>query len=175
VTYSAIIEPVLRGDVKGDRPTDISRAFREVAGLMDRNPTEAQIRVQADSGSVGRFFVQVVDRRSRAAVGPYAVRLWLTTDDTGLVPGGSQTVAFVVGSIIDTVAANERYVVLTDAQGRIELTATVGATQTVRLVATVEPFLHVSDAFAGNAVTIGSNQWDWTDADNSAHAMLMWD
>lgn len=145
-TYSAIIEPVLRGDVKGDRPTDISRAFREVAGLIDRNPAEAQIRVQADSASVARFFVQVVDRRGRPAVGPFTVHLWVTTNDSTLVPGGSQTVAFVVGTVLDTLAANERYVVLTDPQGRIELTVTALSTQTARLAALVEQFLHVSEA-----------------------------
>lgn len=174
MTYSAIIEAVLKGDVSGDRPKEVTGAFRQVAGLIDRDPTEALIRVQADSATVDRFFVQVVDRRDREAVGPYCVRLWVTTDSVGLVPGGSQTVAFIVGTVLDTLAANERYRVLTDPKGRIELTVTDTVPQTVRLVLSVDGFMHVSDSILLAAASTSSGTWDFSTADNSDQAMLMW-
>lgn len=136
----AVLEPTIPSDVKPERAGIIANWCRVVAGMFDRYPLEAAITFGAETADVRRCTVQVQDRRNRSAIGPFKVEVWVSTAATG-APGGSQTVSFVTGTVVDTVTANVRYVVLTSATGLIEFDIEVTGAGSRTVYAEIRPAL----------------------------------
>lgn len=134
----AIAEPVLRAKVDTRREGDLEALVRQVAGWFDHAPTEAQIFFAPEVANVIRCTIQVTDRRRRVIVGPAIVHLWISDLASG-VPGGTQTVAFVTGTLLDTFDPNVRFNALTDANGLIEIDITVTGAGTRDVYAQVLP------------------------------------
>lgn len=133
-----IPQPTLRGKTLPGRTGDIERWCQEVAALIDRYPVEAVIQIGAETANVRRYTITVKDRRLRETVGPWVVHVWIS-DAATLVPGGTQVVTFPTGTVLDTLVADERFRVLTNAAGVIEMDVEVSGSGNRYVVAIVEP------------------------------------
>lgn len=138
-----IPEPTLRAPNIESSAIDIYRFQRDVAAMFDRYPAEATITFGSESANVIRFTVKVFDRRRKSTVGPWAVHLWVSDSDS-LVPGGTQTVSFVTGTVLNTHDPNVRWDVLTDQEGTIVLDVSVSGAGTRRVAALVYPAVQSS-------------------------------
>ncbi len=70
---------------------------------------------------------QVRDRALRAIRGRYVVDWWVATASGG-GPGGTQTVSITGGSIIETIAANQHYRLMTTSDGTLSMDITISGT-----------------------------------------------
>lgn len=141
----AVPEPTLPSDVRTDRVGALAAWFRLVAGMFDRSPLEAAISISAETADVITFTVQVQDRRARTAIGPFVVDLWVSNAADG-TPGGTQTVTVNQGVVMDTIAADEQFVVLTTPAGLIEIDVEVSGSGSRTVYAGVRPALQSKGA-----------------------------
>jgi len=112
-------------DTRTIAPTATPAMFQQqVASLFDRPRAEARITAGAEAANVRRFTIQVVDRMGKEWGRRWLVQFW-TTDTASGAPSGSHTLAFVAGTAIQTIAANQHYLAETDANGKIVVDLTV--------------------------------------------------
>lgn len=110
-------------------PPDVRRAFLQVAEVLDRHPDEGAATAGAEVANVRRFTLQVESRRGRARSGRFVVAVWMSTTDGG-GPSGAQTVATVAGTVLVTITANQSWLFMTDASGKIQLDVMIAGAAT---------------------------------------------
>jgi hypothetical protein len=95
--------------------------FRHQTTMAIDEP-RARTRVTSEVRPLGvrRIRLQVVDRLKRDWSSLWTVHVWLSTT-LGGTPGGTQTVALLTGTALETYTPNVRWRFLTDATGAIEL------------------------------------------------------
>lgn len=78
----------------------------------------------AEAANVRSITVQVVDRIFKPWNGLWLVELYLSTTATG-APGGTQTVSFTAGNVLETIRPTQHWRVCTDTLGKLVLDVTI--------------------------------------------------
>ncbi len=110
------------------------REFQRQATLQFDAPI-ARVRSAAgpESANVVRFTLQVVDRLGKPwgpVEGRWLIEVYLSPTQHGAPSAAGNTVAWITGTVYDTVLANAAYRVLADANGKAELDVTVAGAAT---------------------------------------------
>lgn len=117
------IDPrTLNPAIRADDRVELAVFLRALANMFDRArayPVFAP--ATAEVGDSRTVTVTVSDRLQRAFTGQrWLCLVWISATDLG-APGGTQTVAVSAGTVIQTIAANQAYVILTDTNAQISL------------------------------------------------------
>lgn len=78
----------------------------------------------AEAADARSVTVQVVDRLFKPWKGLWLVELYLSTTATG-APGGTQTVSFTAGNVLETIRPNQHWRVCTNTLGVLSLDVTI--------------------------------------------------
>lgn len=109
--------------------TDPREAQRQLAIHFDSPEASVRGTAGAEDTNVTRFTLQVVDRLgnpwARVGGGRWLVFVYISPTEHGDPSATGNTVAFVTGTVVQTIVAHSTYLVLTDADGLIELDVTV--------------------------------------------------
>lgn len=97
---------------------------RKLLTLFDRPVAEASVSAAAQAGPTRRVTIQVRDRIRKAWAGRWRVHVYVTAAPDA-DPGGTQTVALVSGSALETFVPNVRWMFLTDTDGKVVLDLTL--------------------------------------------------
>ena len=111
-------------------PESIRRALEETASKLPEATFSVQITAGDEATDVRRISFQVVDRQRVNRPGRYQMVVHISTTSFG-APSNGQTVAAVSGTTIEqTIAANQSYLLLTDANGLARLDVTIAGAAT---------------------------------------------
>ncbi len=99
---------------------DVAQTLHTLRTFFDVPRAWCSVTAGAEAADVRRITLQVRDRLRNVWKRRWRVHFYLTTTEGGN-PGGTQTVVFVSGTLLDTHTANVRYTALTDADGKIEI------------------------------------------------------
>ncbi len=105
------------------------------------------VTAAAEVANVRTFTLQVVDRERRPVAVVAPVLFWFSSLDGG-PPSAGQTLAVTAGTTLNTPIANQCLEVLTDATGKITVTATVVGAATKFVQACVRGYPTNPDGFA---------------------------
>jgi hypothetical protein len=106
-----------------------------------------QTTAAAEAANVRAVTLQVVDLKREPVKAVVPVIVWLSTTDGG-PPSGAQTVAVATGTTLATYLANQCYLIMSDASGKIVLNVTVTGSATRYVMAAVCGFPSNPPGFA---------------------------
>lgn len=92
--------------------------------VVDKPLRRAPATIGAEVANTRTITLQVRDRINRPVTGRFVVELWISTSSGG-GPGGTQTVSVSSGTIMQTIAANQQYELLTAADGTLAIDITI--------------------------------------------------
>lgn len=124
--------PSVLGHPPPGLPPAVAQYLTRVAGFIDQPIADGAVSVGAEAANVRRFTLEVVNRLDRPRPGRWLVLVWLAETAYG-APGGTQTTSFNAGTVVEELAADQAWVVLTDADGAVELDVTVAGAATRHL------------------------------------------
>lgn len=120
---------VIQGQVRGDDPRQVEEFARQVSALIDEPLAAASVDAGAEATDVRRLTAQLRNRRKGERGEVWAVLAWISALPAG-APVNTQTVAFVTGTVVHALTANQSWIVLCDSAGRIVADVTVSGAGT---------------------------------------------
>lgn len=120
---------ILRPLREGQNAREVERFAADVALIMDRPRASARFTIGAQATLTRPIALQVINRRKYPISARFLLLVWLSTSDGG-DPGGTQTVAFTSGTVLETITANQEYRVLTTTAGAAGFDLTLPGTGT---------------------------------------------
>ena len=116
----------LAAAVRVQSPTELTQFATTVAEWFDEPP--AAVRFSGSGGVVTGMVVNRLGEQWKG--GPWLVRVWVATADKG-GPGGTQTVVFTAGTVIQTIEVGRSWDVLTENDGTLAMTVTASGNRWV--------------------------------------------
>jgi len=108
----------------GGDPHSGAKLAGVLAAHFDRPIADAGARASAEVSDERVVTITVRDRQGEAWPGRWLVAVWISATDGG-APGGTQTAAWDTGTVLATYAANQSWLVMTEADGTAQLSVTV--------------------------------------------------
>ncbi len=109
------------------------RDDQRIRAAILSQPFKTVITAGDEAANVRRVTIECTDRHGYKRPARYLVRVWISATSLG-VPGGSQTISLVTGTLIQTVSANVALVIASDANGAIVFDLDAGAGAQTRYV-----------------------------------------
>lgn len=125
-THSHIPPPLL---LRSNSAADVAQFCREVAKKIGQPGLSVIASVAGQSAGARLVSFQVVNCVNQPVTGRFLVHAYVATSAGG-DPGGTQTVAFVTGDVLETLDPMVRWNVLTESDGTFSFTLTAAAGQT---------------------------------------------
>lgn len=120
------------GGAPPQTPTELGAALLRLGGFIDNPPADCLVTAGNEAANVIRFTLAARDRLGHPWKGRFLVAVWLAATAYG-APGGTQTTSFAAGTVVEELAADRAWLVLTDASGEIKLDVTVSGAGTRHL------------------------------------------
>lgn len=129
-------------------PKELRKFARDVAAIIDEPLFHPAVTFDAEGATAAnthRVTIQVRNRRSTALKSQFLVYFFIAATAGGN-PQNAQAVGFVAGTIIQTITANQDFLVMTDANGQIVVDITIVGAATRYIRGCVLAEIETSDA-----------------------------
>lgn len=118
-------------------PAQVRQFAQQIIRSIQQHAWDAKITAGSEAANVRRVTIQLVNRRREAIKARVPITVLIATTQSG-TPTNSQTASVNAGTLYATYTTNAALLILTDADGKIELDVTVAGAAT-RWVTAVVP------------------------------------
>lgn len=126
----------------GASPSEFKDSLRS---LFDTPLATLAVTAGAEAANVRRFSLQTIDRLARPWDGRWLVELWVQATATGDPSATGNTVAWVSGTVLETILPHSHFRILTDEDGRASFDLTIAGAATRYIGSVVRGRIKVSD------------------------------